>query len=180
MEGKVFENPVYRDKATFLKTAEETNGVCTLIEFEVSAGGGNQPHLHDDCAESFLVVEGELTLVIGKETRTLKKDQSLTVPPKTVHCFKNKSKSPVKFLVEFKPGQPGFERVLKIGYGLAKDGLTSSRGVPNRFLHFALLIVMSAVRIPGIFGLMMPAFRWSANRAIKNGEADELIRKYCS
>lgn len=179
MEKKVYENPIYGDKAVFLKTAEETNGLCTIIEMELVSGGGNQPHSHDDYAETFTVLQGDLTLLAGKGYKTLKKGESFTVPPKMVHCFKNRSKSSVKFLIEFTPGQPGFEKVLKIGYGLAKDGLTSSKGVPNKFSHFALLIVMAAVKVPGIFALLMPAFRWSAKRAMKNGEADEVIRKYC-
>jgi quercetin dioxygenase-like cupin family protein len=179
MERKVYENPIYGDKAVFLKTAEETNGLCTLIEMELAAGGGNEPHLHETYAETFTVIQGELTLLTGKEYKTLKKGESFTVPPKMVHCFKNRSKSTAKFLIEFTPGQPGFEKVLKIGYGLAKDGLTSKKGVPKKFSHFALLIVMSAVRVPGIFSLLMPAFRWSANRAIENGEAEELIQRYC-
>ena len=180
MERKVYENPIYGDKAVFLKTAEETNGLCTIIEMELVAGGGNQPHLHDDYAETFTVLQGDLTLLAGKEYKTLKKGESFTIPPKMIHCFKNRSKNTVKFRIEISPGQPGFENVLKIGYGLAKDGLTSRKGVPKKFSHFALLIVMSAVKVPGIFALMMPAFRWSANRAMKNGEADRLVQKYCS
>ena len=144
------------------------------------AGGGNEPHLHDDYAETFTVIQGDLTLLTGKEFKILKKGESFTIPPKMVHCFKNRTKSAVKFRVEFVPGQPGFEKALKIGYGLAKDGLTSRKGIPTKFSHFALLIMMSAVRIPGIFTWLMPAFRWSANRAIKNGEAEELIQRYCS
>jgi quercetin dioxygenase-like cupin family protein len=180
MERKVYENPIYGDKAVFLKTSEETNGLCTIIEMELVAGGGNQPHLHDDYAETFTVVKGDLTLLAGKEYKTLREGESFTVPPKMVHCFKNRSTGTVKFSIEFTPGQPGFEKVLKIGYGLAKDGLTSKKGVPKKFSHFALLLVMSEVKVPGIFALVMPAFRWSANRAMKNGEPDELIQIYCS
>ncbi len=179
MERKVYQNPIYGDKAVFLETSEETNGRRTVIELEVPPGGGNQPHLHDNYAETFTVLEGDLTLLAGKQYKTLKRGESFTFPPKTFHCFKNRSDSNVKFIIAMTPGQPGFERVLKIGYGLAKDGLTNGKGVPHKFSHFALLIVMSAVRVPGIFRLMMPAFRWSANRAIKNGEAARLIHKYC-
>jgi mannose-6-phosphate isomerase-like protein (cupin superfamily) len=179
MERKVYENPVYGDRAIFLATSGETNGQRTVIELEVVPGGGNQPHLHDDCAETFTVLEGDLTLLAGKEYKTVQRGETFTAPPKMIHCFKNRSDRKVKFIVEMTPGQPGFERVLKIGYGLAKDGLTNRKGVPNKFSHFALLIVMSAVRLPGIFMLLMPAFRWSADRAIKNGEAAKLIHKYC-
>lgn len=180
MERKVYENPIYGDKAVFLKTAEETNGLCTIIEFELVAGGGNEPHLHDNYAEKFTVVQGTLTLLVGKKYNILREGASFTVPPKMIHCFKNRSRGTVKFRIEFTPGQPGFEKVLKIGYGLAKDGLTSKKGIPKKFSHFALLLVMSSVRIPGIFAFLMPAFRWSADRAVKNGEADRLIQKYCS
>lgn len=87
MERKVYENPHYGDKAVFLQTAAETNGARTVIEMEVVPGGGNEPHLHDDYSEIFTVVNGDLTLLAGKEYKTLHAGESFTVPPKNDSLF---------------------------------------------------------------------------------------------
>jgi hypothetical protein len=36
IQKRVFENPVFGDKATFLKTADETGGAYTLLEIELA------------------------------------------------------------------------------------------------------------------------------------------------
>jgi quercetin dioxygenase-like cupin family protein len=179
---KVHENPIYGDKAVFLKTSEETGGTHTLIEIELSVGGGNDLHYHKSYQEKFTVVEGEITLIVDKKSnsKVLKIGDSFVVSPGVVHCFKNKSDMPAKFLVEFQPGQPGFEQTLMIGYGLAKDGFTNKKGIPKKFSHLALLITLSDTHMPGVFSLLLPIFRWSANAAKKRGELKELVSRYCS
>jgi hypothetical protein len=47
MKKRVFLNPVIGDKATLIKTAEETNGEFTLLEVELVPGGGNALHAAD-------------------------------------------------------------------------------------------------------------------------------------
>jgi quercetin dioxygenase-like cupin family protein len=177
---KVYENPVYGDKFFFSKRSSETNGELTLIEFEIVPGGGNEPHSHLNYAETFRVIEGELTVKCNHQEYVLKKGDSFTVPEGAVHFFKNKSKHVAKFEVAFRPGQPDFEKVLMIAYGLARDGRTRAKGFPKKFSHLALLLVMANVRIPGVGArLFMPIFRWSAARAIRRGEWKELEATYC-
>ena len=38
-ERKIY-NPIQKDYVTFLKTAGDTNGECTLVEVELADGGG--------------------------------------------------------------------------------------------------------------------------------------------
>src|SRR6185295_14064717 len=151
MKHRTIENPIIKDKATFILTSEETDGDLTLVEFELESGGGNFPHYHKTYSEKFTVLEGKLTLSVGSSTRVLERDDSFMVSPMVKHCFNNYSESKVKFLVELRPGQPEFEKVLAIGYGLAKDGLTDSKGIPKKFSHLALLLTMSEMKLPGIF-----------------------------
>jgi quercetin dioxygenase-like cupin family protein len=180
LEGKkVHENPIYGDKAIFLKTSEETNGAQTLIEIELAVKGGNTKHYHDSYSEKFTVVEGQLTLYVEGSFTKLKKGDHFLVNPKVVHYFKNDTQEKVKFLVEFQPGQPGFEKALMIGYGLAKDGLTNKKGIPKKFSHLALLIVLSGAQVPGLFKMIDPLFKWVAERAAKRGELQALVEKYC-
>ena len=46
-------NPVQKDYVTFLKTSEETNGECTLVEVELSPKGGVGLHFHKTYSEKF-------------------------------------------------------------------------------------------------------------------------------
>jgi quercetin dioxygenase-like cupin family protein len=178
-EKIVHENPIYGDKAVFLTTSEESNGKLTLIDIELSVNGGNTKHYHGSYSETFTVTEGELTLFADGKFITLKKDESFLVNPKVVHYFKNNTQKKVRFLVEFQPGQPGFEKALMIGYGLAKDGLTNKKGIPKKFSHLALLIVLSGAQVPGLFKMIDPLFKWVAKRADKKGELQELVNQYC-
>src|SRR5690349_9330924 len=139
MSREVYENPLIGDKVVFLKTSRATGGEYTLMELEVAAGGGNALHTHKTAAETFTVLEGNLEVQAGKERRTLKTGESFTVPPKIAHCFRNPSQQSIKFLVEFRPGHEGFEKSLKIAYGLATDGLTNKDSIPKNFSHLALL-----------------------------------------
>lgn len=176
---RIHENPVYKDKAVFLKTSEETNGEYTLIELEVMGDGGNTPHFHKNYSEQFTVLEGELKLLAGDKYVSLKKGDSFHVPSMMKHCFQGVGTDPAKFTIEFRPGQPGFEKVMAIGYGLAKDGLTDSKGRPRKFAHLALLIVMSETYVSGIlFSVLQPFFKLAADRALKSGVAKALADKY--
>ncbi len=176
---RVHENPIYGDKAIFLKTSDETNGSFTQIEIELAIKGGNTKHYHASYTEKFTVTEGNLTLYADGDFKLLRKGESFLVNPGVVHFFRNDSPGKTKFLIEFRPGQPGFEKTLMIGYGLAKDGLTNKKGVPKKFSHLALLITLSDTQIPGPFKLISPVFKWMANRAVKRGELQKLIDRYC-
>ncbi|HTF19765.1 MAG TPA: cupin domain-containing protein [Chryseolinea sp.] len=177
MKKRVYYNPVIGDKATLLKSAEETNGEVTLLEVVVNAGGGNILHRHVDYAEKFEVLEGDLTVTLKAEKRILRPGDVAVVPANTLHCFNNFSKHPVKFLVQFNPAQPGFERAIAIGYGLAADGLVDKRSIPRDLRHQALLFTMSGM-VPSGFGkLLVPLLRLIAatSRRVKR----ELINRYC-
>ncbi len=177
---KTHYNPIVGDKITFLKTCKETNGQSTLCELELIANAKGVPaHYHDIFTETFTVLEGELTVEIGKETRTLKTGDSATVPLKTLHRFYNKTSRQVKATIELKPGSAGFENGLMIAYGLARDGQCNKNSIPKDIKHTALLFDMAGGRIPGIMSMAMPLLRMIAKKARKKGIEKELIEKYC-
>lgn len=82
VQNRTIENPIIRDKVTFVRTAEETGGAVSEIIVEVSVGGGKEPHYHTMFAESFTPIEGELGVLVGKEKRTLR-----TGEPTLNHCL---------------------------------------------------------------------------------------------
>ena len=46
MKERTFFNPVINDTATFIKTAEETDGEYTLLEIELYKSDGPPLHFH--------------------------------------------------------------------------------------------------------------------------------------
>ncbi|RNI28686.1 cupin domain-containing protein [Rufibacter latericius] len=142
-------NPLIKDKVTFLKTAAETNGAYTLVEVELAPGGGNNLHYHVDYIEVFEVVEGTLGVQCGKENFHLQPGETATVPRKAVHRFYNPSQQErVIFHVTIKPARQ-FEELLRIGYGLATDGKTNQKGVPNIW-YLALMFEKGETYFPSI------------------------------
>lgn len=172
-------NPVQKDAATFLKTSAETGGRYTLAEVEVAPGGGTRPHYHKTYAEHFEVIEGSLEVLVGENTRVLRAGQRAVVPENTLHRFHNATDETVRFLCEIRPGQPGFEKTLRVVYGLARDGRTRSDGTPKNLYHLALLLDWSEMRVPGFFTLVEPLMRLLAKRARRRGIDLELEARYC-
>ena len=171
-------NPVQKDWATFLQTSEETGGAYTLIEVEVAPGGGNTPHYHKTYAEHFEVVASELEVLVDKSTRLLHPGEMAVAPQGTLHRFRNPGGAPVRFLVELRPGHAGFEKAVRVAYGLARDGLARADGTPRNPYHLALLLAWSEMRPPGIFTVVEPLLRFLAQRARRKGLDRELEARY--
>jgi quercetin dioxygenase-like cupin family protein len=172
-------NPIQKDYVTFLETSASTGGKRSLHEIELAPGGGNVPHYHLNFDERFEVLEGELDVLVGKTTYTLRPGETKTAVANTLHNFKNTTDKTTRFLVDIQPGSPGHEQALQIMYGLATDGKANKQGLPTNINHLAIVFVLAGARVPGMMSLMMPLFRLIAARARKLGIERELIEKYC-
>jgi quercetin dioxygenase-like cupin family protein len=172
-------HPTQKDYATFLETSAQTGGMLTRLEVEIAPGGENVPHYHDTFDERFEVIEGELEVLLGGETHTLRAGDAKTAFASTLHNFKNPTSKTTRFLVEIRPGSTGFEQMLQIVYGLAADGKANKQGLPKNIYHLAVIFELGEGRLPGVMSLMMPVFRVLAARARKKGIEQELIKKYC-
>ena len=173
-------NPVLGDRITFVKTSRETGGQSSLLELElVPLAQGTPLHYHDRFAETFTVLEGELTVRSGNQLNKLRPGQTFTVPPGTKHCFFNAQNTPVRAMIELNPASEGFENGIKIGYGLAREGQCNAKGLPKRLDHMALLFDIREGRVPGVLSLMMPVMRMLARKARAKGVEKELITRYC-
>lgn len=171
-------NPVQQDAVTFLETAAESGGTRTLVEVELAPGGGNAPHRHLGYAEHFDVLEGTLTVQLGDTTLPLGPGERAIAPAGTSHCFRNESGRPVVFRVELRLGHTGFERALRIGYGLAADGRTNKAGIPKSPLELAVLVEMSAMRVDGPARVIMPLMGPLAKLARRRGVERRLLDRY--
>lgn len=171
-------NPIQKDYVTFLKTAAETNGECTLVEVELADGGGVGLHYHKTYSEKFDCIKGQVQIALGTAIYTLKPGESATAEPNVNHLFRNRSGKPCKFRVELRPGSEGFERSLQIGYGLANDGQCKPNGFPKDKLALAWLFDISESNLPGWMSIFEFILRKQAKKAREKQLDKELIAKY--
>jgi mannose-6-phosphate isomerase-like protein (cupin superfamily) len=175
---RVLVNPIYKDKATVLKTSDETNGEYSLGQLEVYPGGGNGMHIHTAFTETFTAIKGTLGVMLRDKKIYLTPGDSLTVPLQTPHHFFNDNKEAIVCNIKLQPGHDGFEKGIAIAYGLATDGKVNKKGVPKSIAHLALVMMLTDTYPAGILGLLRPLFKRIATRARKKGIEKELLEKY--
>jgi quercetin dioxygenase-like cupin family protein len=171
-------NPIQKDYVTFLKTADETDGACTLVEVELAPKGGVGLHYHKTYSEKFDCVDGELKVQLGKKVHVLNPSQGAIAEPYINHRFFNTSDKVCKFRVELRPASKGFEQALQIGYGLAQDGECKSNGFPKDKLALAWLFAISESNLPGWMSVFEFILRKQAKKAVEKGVDKKLIEKY--
>ncbi len=175
-------NPIVNDTATFLQTAEETQNRLTEIEILLGPDGGNTLHIHKTFEETFTAVEGVLGLRAGypnTKTILLQPGESFTVPIGMAHHYFNPGKSDIRFNIKLEPGHSGFEKSLRIVYGLARDGKTNKNSRPHSLYHLAVLAEIGELSLPGPLGLLDPVISLLARRAEKKEIRQELLESYC-
>jgi mannose-6-phosphate isomerase-like protein (cupin superfamily) len=132
-------NPTIGDHATFLRSTEETGGEGLLIRIELPAHGGAKVarHIHLQSSETFVVIEGELTVEKGSEVLVLKVGDSAVAPAGAHHRYRSASDLPCVFEVDIRPAGRT-EDGLRVIYGLARDGKSRPDSVPRNPLDIAL------------------------------------------
>ncbi|RDC66244.1 cupin domain-containing protein [Adhaeribacter pallidiroseus] len=177
--GRTIVNPIFKDTATFIKRAVETDGKYSECEVTLLPGGKNVPHIHRKYSETFTALEGNLGVKAGGKTVILKPGETFTVPIGVVHYFFNPGPETIRFNLVLSPGFEGFEYMLRILYGLAQDGQTDKKGLPKSLALTALIAEMGDTSLPGIFVLLAPLLKFLAARARKRGEEERLMNRYC-
>jgi len=175
---RLFENPQIGDRIFFKKFAHEPGDHSNIIDVELKPGGGNQLHYHKTYDEHFECLEGELSLEVDKKIIVLLPGETAVAPRQSVHRFFNQSDEPNRFRVTITPGQPGFEQMLKIVYGLATDGLLRANGTPKKFWQMGVLVALSDTNLPGLFSLLQPLLTRSARRAMADGRFARELQPY--
>lgn len=129
--GQVIDNPVTGERLVFLKTSQETNG--ELVEFEAfvkPTGFVASVHLHPYQEERFHVLRGTVGFKLDKSRMLAGPGQRVTVPAGTPHKFWNAGEDEAHFVCEVRPALQ-FEQLIETMYGLASDGKTNRKGMPN-------------------------------------------------
>jgi mannose-6-phosphate isomerase-like protein (cupin superfamily) len=177
---ETIENPVIGEKITFISTSKQSGGEKTLMEIHLGPKGGNPLHYHKRFSETFKIKEGELNVQLDKAIEVLKPGDTVTAQILQRHRFFNTSGKSVVFLCELTPASEGFENVLRIGCGLARDGKAASNGMPKNIIHMAILMNIGEGYFVGIFSILEKFFRILANTR-KAKQTEKLLReKYCT
>jgi quercetin dioxygenase-like cupin family protein len=129
--GDTIVNPVTGETLTFHKTAADTEGELTLVECVVQPDGAVAgAHVHPHQEETFHVLSGTVGFKAGRDRIIAKAGDTVIVHPGTVHRFWNEGDDDARFLCEVRPSL-GFEELIETMYGLAQDGKTNRKGLPN-------------------------------------------------
>ncbi len=178
--NRVIENPIVKDKVTFIKLASETNNELTWIEVELGPNGSNELHYHDKFTETFEPIEGDLGMTLNGKELVLTKGNSITVPLYALHRFYNSSDLPIRFYVKLQPASRNFEEFLQIMYGLAREGKTNKNALPTNPLIIGAVGLLGETFPPKRHWLSRLAFifRWLGKYAERRGVLSDLRKKY--
>lgn len=178
MKDRIHDNPVMGMRIDFREICEETKGTRTVAEITVKPGGKIPLHYHHEFSEYYEVVEGELHIQVGKEIKVLHKGDYLLVPVKTNHRYFNTSDKPVKFKVVIQPGNIGFQLLVAVLNGLARDKMVTRSGLPRNLLVFGYISVVAGSNVPGIMSFLQPLLNWFHKLAVRKGIDRYLLAKY--
>lgn len=179
---RVIYNPIFSDTINFIKTAVETKGEVSEMEVTLGVGPdvGTPPHRHTAFDEVFTAIDGELGVEANGENHILKPGETFTVHIGEVHRFFNPTNKPIKFHLEFRPGHTGMENMLRIMYGLARDGKTNKKGIPKSLVTIAIIGEMGNSMLTGFLTVISPLLKLIAVYGRKKGVEKRLLEKYCS
>jgi len=98
----------------FLATGEQTGETFALVDETAKRGESVPLHRHDDDVESFYVLEGEITFLIGGERGARASAGSFVhVPGGTVHGFRVESET-ARYLILTTPRHGRFYRAITL------------------------------------------------------------------
>jgi quercetin dioxygenase-like cupin family protein len=145
-------DPVSGQRWVFRRTGAETGGDLLEADLRVSTGGFVRSHAHPTQEETFACVSGTFLLDVGTETRALAPGESVVVPPRTPHGFRD-APGPAQLLVTVRPAL-ALDDYFRAYLGLSRDGRIQlpARGLPRGLLQIALLMDRYAPEImaPGL------------------------------
>ena len=137
--GQVIENPAWRAKIVFRETAEDTAGELLRFDFYLGPGGVvAEEHIHPAQEERFEVLSGCLRGRVDKREETAQAGDVKVTVPGIRHIWWNDGDEEAHLVVEFRPALRA-EMLFETVFGLATDGKTNNKGLPNFFQRSILL-----------------------------------------
>lgn len=131
--GDVLENPVTGERLVARVGTEDSGDGRLEADLYVKPGGALVgEHVHPEIEESFTVVRGRIGFRIDGRESIAEPNQYLHVPAGVAHDWWNAGEEGAHVIAEARgPGVERLEEIIKNLYGLAQDGKTNSKGMPN-------------------------------------------------
>ena len=124
-------NAVTGERLVFHETSNETDGAYCRFDTYVEPGGAvAAAHVHPYQTERFEVLSGTLGVKAGRDTKELAAGETVVIEPGTPHMFWNAGDDTLCFRAEVRPALQ-FESLIETMFGLATDGKTNKKGMPN-------------------------------------------------
>ena len=105
--------PSTRARRTYLRTIPCSPPIeqhfRIRVELTAFPQNGPPPHIHLREDESFLVLDGEFSVLLGERTLTAGQGAFVHIPKGTLHTYKNIGSTPGRIIILLTPG--GFERL---------------------------------------------------------------------
>jgi quercetin dioxygenase-like cupin family protein len=138
--GDVIENPDTRERITFLKTTQETNGELLRYEDVLPPRFFIPEHVHPHQEERHEVLSGTLRGRVGGQERDYVAGERAIGPAGVPHAWRNPSEDEELHLVSELRPPLRFETLFETSFGLARDGKTTKQGIPKNPLQLAVLV----------------------------------------
>jgi mannose-6-phosphate isomerase-like protein (cupin superfamily) len=138
--GDRFEMP---DGSVYAVTAAAADSGGEFVEMEFTLPSGSvspPPHVHIGLTEEYEVIEGNFDVMVDSEWTALTPGQSASVPPATLHTFKNRSGATVRVRNVHRPAAH-FEDYIEHIYRLTRArGIKGARD-PRLPIYLSMLML---------------------------------------
>ena len=174
--GDVVELPGQR----YVVTLAPANPAEDSLEMEITLEAGTlgpPPHYHPMLEEEYRVLKGSLNVLIGDRWKDFGSGESVVIPARSNHTFRNTSKEPVLMLNIHRPAGASlafFDRAKE----LARAGKLASMKDPRTIVRMSTLMMEhgSFVVPTGFLGrVVMPVAAWFGRRLGVNRTASETV-----
>src|SRR3712207_968704 len=129
--GDTIENPATGERIVVRVGTEDSGGTLLAVDGYVRPGGAVVgEHVHPAIEETFEVVSGLVGFRIDGRESVAGPGERLRVPAGTAHDWWNAGEEEARVAVEIRPGER-FEQMSLNLFGLAQDGRTNPKGMPN-------------------------------------------------
>ena len=137
--GDIIDNPVTGERIIVLQSGQETAGKLFVFELSLRPHAFvNAEHIHPLQEEAFKVNKGTICFRINGQEMDAVIGQTVVIPARTRHILWNASDEEASMTVWLRPAL-NTEAALETLFGLARDGKTNKRGLPNIFQTSVLL-----------------------------------------
>jgi quercetin dioxygenase-like cupin family protein len=122
---------MFGDLVTFKAFARDTNGAYCLFEGRIMPGDAMPPHYHPIEDESFYILDGHFTFLLGEQQIDAVAGTYAFVPRGTVHGYQNIGDTPGRLLVMVAPGDKHEQHFLHYGRQIADPSVPLTKPAPE-------------------------------------------------